>query len=251
MIRSDFIARIAGFGIFYRWHPAIALRYLPFVESIQRMKNVKNILEVGSDGLGVVPYLKRQVTGVDVSFRPPFHPLLKRVKASVAHLPFPNSSYDVVISVDMLEHLKKHDRKRAIMEILRVAKKRVFIGVPCGREAYASDVILHGDYKNKYGREFHFITEHIKTGLPEKTEIYNMIMQTSNQLHKNLQIKIYGNENLILHKILMEGWMTKNLLVDIFFRKILLFAIPILRIIDRSPYYRQLFFIDIKNENSN
>lgn len=29
MIYNNFLAKVAGLGLFYRWHPKVALRYLP------------------------------------------------------------------------------------------------------------------------------------------------------------------------------------------------------------------------------
>lgn len=251
MIGNDFWAKVAGLGIFYRWHPAIALRYLPFVSWIKSKMESSKILEVGSAGLGIAPYLKREVTGIDVDFKPPFHPFLRRVKASCTKLPFTDSSYDIVLSMDLLEHLNREDRVKSISEMIRVAKKSVLIGFPSGKLATDQDILLHKYYKNKYGKNYQFFEEQIHEGLPEKEEIHKIIIDKAKHHKKKIKAKIIGNENISLHNFLMRGWMTKNVLVDIFFRKILLFAIPILRIIDQPPYYRQLFFVEIKYENSN
>lgn len=244
MIDNEFIRILSGFFVFYRWHPAIALRYLPFVDKIKEQK-YDTILEVGSGGLGIVPYLKRKVTGVDTDFKPPFHPLLKKVKGSVVKLPFKNSLFDVVISVDMLEHLKRYEREKAISEMLRVAKKEVLIGVPCGKLSEAEDLYLHKLYQLRFGKSYKYFQEQIKEKLPEKEDIIYIINIAANRLTKEVSIETKGNENIITHRILMKGWMTKNIIVDIFFRKIMLFFIPFFRLIDPSPYYRQLFFIKI------
>lgn len=246
MIKNEFWAKLTGFFIFYRWHPAIALRYLPFVDRIKKDKYSEKILEVGSAGLGICPYLRRKVTGIDIDFKPPFHPLLTRIKSEATKLPFKSSSYDFVLSVDMLEHLNKDIREKAIGKMIRVARKAVFIGVPCGEEAEDQDKLLHNHYKNKIGKEYQFFEEQITEGLPQREEIYNMIMDRAKYFKKKVDVESAGNENMNLHKILMKGWMTKNLLVNIFFRKVLLFAIPLLRLINYPPYYRQLFFIEIK-----
>lgn len=251
MIKNEMLAKIAGFGIFYRWHPAIALRYLPFVDEIKNMRNAQDVLEVGSAGLGISPYLRREVTGVDIDFTPPFSNFLKRVKGSATKLPFGNSSFDVVLSVDMLEHLKDKDREKAIAEMLRVARRKVFIGVPSGELAHKEDIILHKLYKAKLGRRYKFFEEQIQEKLPEKDMLLTMIQKAASANKKSITVKIIGNENIAMHRFLMKGWMAKNLLKDIFFRKILLFAIPLLRTLDKSPYYRLLFFVTINYENSN
>lgn len=251
MIKNDLIAKIAGFGIFYRWHPAIALRYLPFVDEIKKIKDVRNILEVGSAGLGITPYLRREVTGVDIEFSPPFHPLLKRIKGNALKLPFLTSSFDVALSVDMLEHLRGKDREAAIAEMLRVAKRRVFIGVPSGRTAQREDKVLHKLYNHRFGRKYKFFEEQIQENLPEKDTLLTMIKNAALVNKKAITVKIVGNENIAMHRFLMKGWMTRNILGEFFFRKILLFAIPLLRTLDKSPYYRLLFFVTINHESRN
>ena len=73
---------LSRFNFFYRWHPEVALRYLPIVKRIkQYKKELKKkelkILEVGSGSLGMAPYLKMPVTGLDVDFSGPKLSLLK------------------------------------------------------------------------------------------------------------------------------------------------------------------------------
>ncbi|MEK7165831.1 MAG: hypothetical protein AAB874_03430, partial [Patescibacteria group bacterium] len=58
----------------YRWHPTIALRYLPIIDELRKngFLNV-DVLEVGSGSIGIVPYLRHQVVGVDIAFLDPIH----------------------------------------------------------------------------------------------------------------------------------------------------------------------------------
>jgi hypothetical protein len=245
MIKNDFIAKLAGGWRWYRWHPSIALRYLPFVDTIRTSGEHTTILEVGSAGIGIAPYIRRQVTGVDIIFEPPFHPLLKQIKGSALDIPFDNNSFDVVLSVDMFEHLKGHDRKKAIHEMMRVAKKKVLIGVPCGKQAHEQDEELDQYYVKHYGKRFHFFEEQVEFGLPEKEDIIEQIREAAQKEKKNIVLKVEGNENLKMHEWLMKGWMSPNLLTSIFFRKILLVAIPLLRRFNQTPTYRQLFYVDI------
>ena len=60
----------------HRWHPTLALRYLPMLKYIN---NSDTVLEVGSGTLGIGPYLKRNFTGVDIEFSGPKWPKMKRV----------------------------------------------------------------------------------------------------------------------------------------------------------------------------
>ncbi|MCL4338863.1 methyltransferase domain-containing protein [Patescibacteria group bacterium] len=253
MIKDELITKLSGFFLFERWHPEIALRYLPIVKEIRDsgVETLK-ILEVGSGGLGIAPYLKKPVTGVDINFRPPYFPLLKRVKASVTKLPFDNKTFDIVLSVDMLEHLDSYKRGRAIDEMVRVAREKVLIGVPCGEFSHRQDKVLYDYFKLHLGKSYDFFEEQIGFGLPDKEEIEKMISKSAKKFRREISLIIKGNENLKMRNFLMKGWMTENPLKNFFFRKIMLFFIQFLLILDKEPFYRQLFFVKIKeNESSN
>ena len=108
---------------FYRWHPEVAIRYLPIVSEIKKFPKDTKILEVGSGGLGIAPYLGRLVVGLDNNFSGPSHPLLKQKKGKGEKIPFKDSSFDIVISVDTLEHVPSEKRSLMIDEMLRVAHR--------------------------------------------------------------------------------------------------------------------------------
>ncbi len=118
---------------FWRQHPEAALRYAPVVREIKRLKlQNSKILEIGPGSLGIIPYLKREIDGIDMDFSGPQTDLLKKIKGTAIDLPFRKNSYDVVISVDVLEHLTRPQRENAVYEMLRVAKELNIIVVPVG-----------------------------------------------------------------------------------------------------------------------
>jgi len=241
----------------YRWHPELAMRYLPVVEIIQKIGPTKarrlafrradpiSILEIGSGGLGIAPYLKMPVTGVDVEFKPPFHPKLTRVIGKAEKLDFGDQSFDVVISSDMLEHLPPDMREKAIFEMIRVSRLGVVIGVPCGTAAAEHDMELRSEYIKVNKKEFPFLKEQVEYGLPDKTDIIAYIDKACKKLDRKIKLIVSGNENMTTRKFLMRGWMSSNFLVNVFFRKILLPFIPLFMLLERPPYYRQIFFVEI------
>lgn len=217
---------------FNRWHPEVAIRYLPIVAEINRF-NYQTILEVGSGGLGIAPYLGRKVVGLDTKFYPPFYPLLEQKIGSGLKIPFPNKSFDMVVSVDTLEHIPKLERKNVITEMLRVAKKEIIIAVPTGKQSEDQDKILNNVYKKIYGKTFPFLDEQIGLGLPSVEEIQKIMGDN---------VRMEDNEPLVLRNFLMRGWMTKNFLAKIFYWKILLFALPMVKLFNKPPYYRTIFY---------
>lgn len=227
-----------------RWHPEVAVRYLPVVREIRKLGK-PSILEVGSGGLGIAPYLGQKVVGLDKSFTPPIHPLLTTKIGSGEHIPFPDKSFDVVVAMDVLEHLLREKRKKVILEMGRVARKLLVIGVPTGEEARKQDKLLAGVYREKHGADFPFFLEHREYGLPEREEIRRLVKDGLDK--RIVDIKVIGNEPLKLREFLMKGWMTKSFWGKVFYWKILLLAIPLFRFFDRSPYYRTIFFVKLKS----
>lgn len=233
---------------FWRWHPEVAIRYWPIVQRIKKeeLKGKNKILEVGSGWLGITPYLGQSIIGLDEDFGDRKFDLLNQAKGDTLRMPFKNNSFDFVISVDMLEHLSGKVRIKAVEEIFRVARKKVFLAVPCGGQSLNQDKQLDQEYKKVFKRPFSFLLEHLKYGLPEEKEVLQLIEAAAKKYKKRIKIQIEGNENMVLRGILMEGWMTNNFLVDIFFRKILLIFLPLLLLLNKPPYYRQIFFVTIE-----
>ncbi|OGG04353.1 hypothetical protein A2W14_07130 [Candidatus Gottesmanbacteria bacterium RBG_16_37_8] len=238
--------KLKGLIFWQAWHPEVALRYLPVVTEIKKLGKNPQVLDVGSGGLGIAPYIGFKVTGVDIKFRPPFHYNLDRIIAKAEKLPFANQVFDAVISVDTLEHLRSDSRFKAIEETLRVAKKLAVIAVPCGNSAYLQDKTLHKYYRKKFIRKYQFFEEQLKLGLPEESQIIEAIEKASVNLNLSVKMKILDNENLKLREFLMKGWMTKNILKNIFFRKVLLLALPLMKTFNNPPVYRKIFVIKIK-----
>lgn len=235
-------------NFFEKWHPKVALRYLPIVEEIKKSKITKTpeVLEVGSGPLGIAPYLKMPVTGVDIKFDGPKFPLLKQVFAKATNLPFEDQSFDFVVLVDLLEHLPRADRPVAIRQALRCARKGVFIAVPAGVGARKQDNFLNLKYQQVFGVPFAFLSEHEKYQLPEKTFINDTIIKEARNLGRKTTIKTQGNINLKVRQFLMWGFISKSLTVNFIFRYVFLLFIPVLRRLNQEPTYRQMFFVKLK-----
>lgn len=73
-----------------------------------------------------------QVTGIDIV--KPLNKVtnVRYVQGDITNLPFEDNSFDTVLCTHALEHIR--DYEKAKNELLRVAKKRIIIIVPCQRE---------------------------------------------------------------------------------------------------------------------
>jgi predicted SAM-dependent methyltransferase len=229
---------------FYRQHPDTAIRYYPIIQ-ILKSENLLDgsVLEIGSGSYGIAPYLKRQITGVDVEFHEPEFELLQQVKGSATHLPFDDKSFDVVILSDVLEHLPKEIREKSINEAIRVAKKIVFISGPCGEKSFAQDKKLADYSMKKLGKMHPFFIDHLKLGLPDVSEIVKICQK--NKQTKN--VKVVGEFfNLSAREWLMKWFITNNKLQFYFYLKGLMFLVPIFVRLNKRPGYRSLIQINIQ-----
>lgn len=235
------------------WHPKIALRYLPMVEEIRRTDTGRqnNILEIGSGTMGIAPYINVPVVGVDRQFKGKTCLLLKQVVADALALPFADKSFDFVVASDVLEHILPADRKKAICEWLRVAKKELIIGFPEGGAAEEQDRELYAAFKKlgKADAAEKFFKEHLENKLPRMSEVKEIIRKYSGNDNIKEDIKVVNNLNLDMRLFLMRGWMTKNFFVDIFFRKIMLLFIPVMQLFNQPPTYRKIIFVKYENRD--
>ena len=79
---------------FWGQHPEAALRYAPVVNEIRKRRLLDSkILEIGSGSLGITPYLKKKIDGVDINFSGPESGNLRKIEGEAKQLTFPNNSY--------------------------------------------------------------------------------------------------------------------------------------------------------------
>lgn len=92
---------------------------------------------------------------------------------SILSAPFPSNSFDVVVSMDMLEHLSPKDRIKAIEEMIRISKIGIIVGAPFETTSVAEIEELANQYfKHLTGKDHMWLKEHIeKRPLPDITEI--------------------------------------------------------------------------------
>lgn len=105
-------------------------------------KQARSILDVGCGKGEPMAFINRdgkfEVIGIDL-----FQPYLEAAKnkgvyqklilGDAQHLPFEAKSFDVVICMEVLEHLEQQDGNRLLSELERVAKKQVLLTTPVGR----------------------------------------------------------------------------------------------------------------------
>lgn len=75
-----------------------------------------------------------QLTGFDIKNTDPNADVYSYVKGNIEKMPFPDKSFDVVTCSHTVEHLIKLEQ--CISELVRIARKQIFIVTPCQRYYY-------------------------------------------------------------------------------------------------------------------
>ncbi len=111
--------------------------FLDSVHEVYQGVAPNSVLEVGcGEGLLADHLVRRgprpaRFDACDLSLHrlaPNLDPLLRFVAASVYNLPYPASSFDLVLCCEVLEHLEQP--RRALLELARVASRAVIISTP-------------------------------------------------------------------------------------------------------------------------
>lgn len=220
------------------------------------------LLDVGSGSEGIARYAapRWRITACDLDFSDygvtapdAAARRAERVRGSVLDLPFPDRAFDVVVALDLLEHVPPPDRARALSELARVGRGRVVVACPAGAPALRSDRRLAGFYRRLGLPVAPWLAEHLDHGFPERSEI-------ATGLAPHGALRLFGNEWLPAHGALMRWEATPylNLLALAGARalgagvgpgrgpaaRLARAALGVLRGGDRAPSYRVIACLD-------
>ena len=85
------------------------------------------------------------------------------VPGNALALPFPDSSFEMVVSLDVLEHIPPESRGRFLGELSRVSSKWILLGAP-----FSSPEVEKAESALVSDLGLHFLSEHSELGLPEE-----------------------------------------------------------------------------------
>ncbi|MGE5578208.1 MAG: class I SAM-dependent methyltransferase [Syntrophothermus sp.] len=93
----------------------------------------------------------------------------KRQGVDGSSLPYGDRSFDVVTSIDVLEHLPKADRPGFIKELVRVGRLKVFLAFPHAGATGVTRIV--NQFTNGW------LEEHVQLGLPSEEEVEEVLMR--------------------------------------------------------------------------
>jgi SAM-dependent methyltransferase len=163
------------------------------------------VLDVGSGSEGVAGWLgpEWRVTALDRSFavagamRGPSGGAARTVVGDARKLPFADDSFDVVLALDVLEHIRPADRGRALSELVRTARRRLIVACPTGPAALAADRRLAGRLRARGMDPPDWLLEHEANGFPQRDDLLRWLGGRG-------QIQVIANENIRWHTLLFS-----------------------------------------------
>jgi len=104
----------------------------------------------------------------------------QHVKSTGENLPFGDGSFDVVTSVDALEHVPSEKREAFIRELWRVSRRWVFLACPFkDKEVEEAEQLLVDFHLSVRQKENPFLNEHLQNGLPDREMTLSLLKSLS------------------------------------------------------------------------
>lgn len=227
------------------WVAEVALRYLPIVDAIRKEPPQGLVLEVGVNCSGLTTYLPMPVIGVDSVMGSERPPLVTPIVARGQALPFQSEAFDYAVCLDTLEHIQMSERRLVLGELMRVTKRRVYLGCPMGSAAEQQDRMLQREYRKHHNASFAFLDEHVVNGLPRVEVILEELQELGRQTRRSLQIRCEANLNLLIHRLLLRLWMRTDPVSYVLHRLAVLF-VHLRRWLNVGSCYRQIVVVDFE-----
>ena len=182
------------------------LRYLPALKILRDKGSEETVLEVGGGVEGISKFFKEKLTICDVCLDGVEDTdKIKYVQGDARSLPFDDNSFDYIISSDMVEHIKSEDREKVMKELVRVSRKKVIVGFPCGDKAHKWETKLFNLGKKITGKEHKWLKEHVENGLPSEEEIKSYLGEDV-QVISNANLKIWFTNELFNPYLWFVPW---------------------------------------------
>jgi hypothetical protein len=194
---------ISGFDTFIR-HRIVAALACKF--------NPKTILDVGGEGMLKLFLPEIRITTANIK------------KADIVYpgdkLPVNVNSFDLVVSLDTIEHLPENKRKDFLLELYKVSKKGFIICAPFGTPehlTYEKDILSSGKLS---GESYEYLAEHVEYGLPAPAEVSEMARLFSAQVFYQGDFrKASSSKNgfMVYYGLLVQTF--KNMVIDMFWHE--------------------------------
>ena len=132
------------------------------------------------------------------------------VKGDATAMPFEDRRFDLVVSVDVFEHIPAARRASFLHEVARVARRGLILGAPFDTPGvHAVEQSANGFYRALSGLEHPWLREHLDNGLPD-------LGQTRAQLESlGLQVETFAHGEIGLWLALTQAHLAESVYPDV------------------------------------
>ncbi len=161
LVSTRFLRLFMPYDLYERH--AVASRLLQ--EALKNIQESIHILDVGGRAKLLERFTPYRVISINTDGS-------GNLTGSGCALPFLDSSFVAVVSIDTLEHLPQENRLPFLRECLRVSQRYVIVAAPFGSEGHSKcEKRLDKLYRSIYGESHIYLSEHVKYGLPDMVEL--------------------------------------------------------------------------------
>lgn len=163
------------------------------------------LLDAGSGAEGVAAFLP-PVSLVTTDLSPPTYAgEAPFVRADITSLPFRDRSFQVATSVDVLEHLPREIRPRAIAELVRVASDGVVLAFPQGEPARSCDAEHRLALEKRRRPVPDWLLEHQMNPYPEGDAACAQIMESARSAGRAVDLRVAYSEPVRIARLVRSS----------------------------------------------
>lgn len=152
------------------------------INSMRMPGQVFNILEVGAnEHQNLEKFLPiDQITYLDIQLPEHLKNNPKYILGDATSMDFPDNHYNVVVALDVFEHIFENDRERFISELHRVSSNFFVITAPFhSPEVVEAERRVNEVYKSIFNKNFIWLEEHMMNGLPDLVKLSTFLRSQS------------------------------------------------------------------------
>lgn len=182
-------------------------------DQYQRYNNIRNIinemrsdnekyriLEVGAnEHRNLEKFLPLdKITYLDIQLPEELQKDPNYILGDATDMDFPDDEYDVIVALDVFEHIPLEKRNQFIDELYRVSSQICIITAPfLSKETVDAESRVNSIYKSLFGGDYIWLAEHKENGLPDKDALEGYLQA------KNVKFKMIGHGRLSIWEKLM------------------------------------------------
>jgi ubiquinone/menaquinone biosynthesis C-methylase UbiE len=179
------------------------------------------------------------VVGVDCVLDGEIPALVTPVVAKGEALPFRSAVFEYTVCMDTLEHVNPSARSAFVRELIRVTKRRLYLGCPMGARAEHEDRGMQRYYAAHRGQSFPFLDEHVAYGLPRLERVVAEMERVAALEGRPISIRCEPNLNVWVHRLLLRLWIRTDR-ISYALHRLAVALVHVRHWLNLGPCYRQM-----------